>query len=199
MIKVQDLGKKYPSMWVFQSISFEATQGEIVSIVGPNGSGKSTLLKIIAGLTSPTKGKVLRPKGELNLTIGYYGLDVQLYSNLSAAEHLRYAAKLRGVPSKEELLLERVGLSSSADICTESFSTGMKVRLKLALAIQAKPKLLLLDEPEVSLDAAGRALLVNIVEEQRKHGVILWATNDLSFIKDHTYKVVLNESSSGYF
>jgi ABC-type multidrug transport system ATPase subunit len=84
---------------------------------------------------------------------------------------------MRGLP-RNEGLLERVGLADKADEPTGNYSTGMRVRLKLALALQGKPLALLLDEPGAGLDESGRALLDEIVAEQRGRGVVIIATND---------------------
>lgn len=193
ILKVENLGKKFHSKWVFRKVCFESRPGDVVSILGPNGSGKSTLLKLIAGLMAPTEGKINRPDQNFNRSIGYSGLDLQLYPHLTAYEHLRLGAKLRGIESNVDSLLEKISLYSFAHTLVQTFSSGMKARLKLALAIQAKPKLLLLDEPEVSLDSKGSDLLSQIVDEQKKEGIILWATNDLSVTKEHTDKITLYE------
>ncbi len=193
MLKVENLGQKFHSRWVFRKISFESRVGEVISILGPNGSGKSTLLKLIAGLMTPTEGKVHWPDQNFNRSIGYSGLDLQLYPYLTADEHLKLGAKLRRIESNTDFLLEKTGLTFLKGKTVQSFSSGMKARLKLALAIQAKPKLLLLDEPEVSLDVKGSEILRQIVEDQKKEGLILWATNDLAMTKEHTDKITLYE------
>ena len=76
--------------------------------------------------------------------------------------------------------MDRVGLAHAARLRASQLSTGMKSRLKLALAVQAEPLVLLLDEPGAALDEAGKALLDSVVREQASRGVVVFATNDPS-------------------
>jgi len=147
-------------------------------VAGANGSGKSTMLKIIAGLLPSSEGKVTLPEGDARHTLGYSGLDLNVYPFLTAIEHVRMARDFRGTGENPDELLNRVGLTRAANQRAGEFSTGMRARLKLAIAVQAKPQVLLLDEPSASLDEAGRELVENIVNQQRQRGVCLIATND---------------------
>jgi ABC-type multidrug transport system ATPase subunit len=105
-------------------------------------------------------------------------LEMALYPALTLREHLRLAAKLRGCPSREDELLERIGLAHAANLAAAKVSTGMKGRLKLALAIQPDPRILILDEPGAGMDDAGKDLVQRICAEQRERGVLVLATND---------------------
>lgn len=147
-------------------------------MVGANGSGKSTLLRTLAGLLRPSEGEVTLPDGDARRTLGYGSVESQLYPHLTAAEHLQLGGDLRGIAPNIEALLAEVGLQSAADRFTGQFSTGMRARLKLALAIQAAPPILFLDEPGAGLDAGGRALVARLAVAQRERGVLILATND---------------------
>lgn len=178
MLLVDNLGKRYGGRWVFRSLSFQLGTGDRLLVTGRNGSGKSTLLRTLAGLLSPSAGRVELPAGDSRLTVGLSALEQALYPQLTVAEHLRFAAKLRGCEAREDELLEQVGLGYARDVPASQLSTGMKGRLKLALASQARPKLLLLDEPGAGLDEAGRALVERIASEQAERGCLILATND---------------------
>lgn len=178
MLKAEGVGKRYGSRWLFRRLEFDLRAGDSLLVTGPNGSGKSTLLKGICGLVSLSEGKVQLPEGDPRLSLGYSSLDLALYPLLTAAEHLELSAKLRGCVARTAALLNRVGLTAPANQRTAEFSTGMRARLKLALAIQAEPQVLLLDEPGASLDEHGRALVDAIVAEQMQRGACVIASND---------------------
>jgi len=173
MLVTERLGRRFGSRWLFRNVAFELGPGQVLAVTGSNGSGKSTLLRVLAGLMTPSEGKVVRPE-----SIGYASLDLALYPALSAEEHLRFSAELQECEPRAKELLERVGLTNAGELPAGRFSTGMRLRLKLALAVQTRPTLLLLDEPTASLDAAGRDLVDGIVREHMQHGPVVVATND---------------------
>jgi ABC-type multidrug transport system ATPase subunit len=177
VLEVENLGKRYGSRWILRDLSFSIGVGDRLAVIGENGSGKSTLLKIVAGLLAPSKGTA-KFQGDPRTTLGYSALEQSLYPQLSVAEHLKMAADLRGCPARDEELLEIVGLGYAADKKASELSTGMKARLKMALATQARPSILILDEPSASLDEHGRELVNRIADEQSRRGCLLFATND---------------------
>ncbi len=177
MLRVEQLGKRYGARWVFRQLSFSLEEGDALIVVGANGSGKSTLLKIISGLISPSEGSIKRIEGDARTVLGLSALDMQVYAQLSVGEHLEIAAKLRGIEN-DEGLLTRVGLAERKGQMARELSSGMRARLKLALAIQAEPNILLLDEPGAGLDEKGRTLLTEICAAQRERGCLIVATND---------------------
>lgn len=172
MIRCRELGKRYGSRWAIRRVELELSQGECLLVTGANGSGKTTLLRLLASLEAPTEGEV-----EVSGSVGFTSPDLALYPNLSAREHLRFAAKLRRIEAQEQPLLERVGLCDDGDKPTGAFSTGMRSRLRLALAIQHQPSVLLLDEPMATLDEDGREVVCQVIEEQRRRGCVVIATN----------------------
>lgn len=177
-MRVEGVGKRYGRRWPIRDISFELEKGQRLAILGHNGSGKSTLLRIMAGLLSPTEGKVVPPDGDPRLILGYAALEMALYAPLTVGEHLRLAAQLRGCDAREDELLQLIGLGYARDLPASGLSTGMKARLKLAMAVQARPTVLLLDEPGAALDESGRELVSQLAEEQTTRGALVVATND---------------------
>ena len=175
---VSGLGRRFGSRWIFRRIEFELAQGDALCVLGANGSGKSTLLRILAGLMSPTEGSVDPKPCDSRATIGYASLDLALYQQLTAREHLELAARLRGLPSARAELLDTVGLGDVDGKPTGQFSSGMRARLKIALAIQHEPPVLLLDEPSAPLDESGREIVSRIVDEQKERGAVVIATNE---------------------
>ena len=185
-LRLANLSKSFDGTKVLDSVSLRVEQGTVLSISGRNGSGKTTLLRIIAGLLRPSGGSVECGEGDeppwqparLRRELGYVSPDLALYESLSARENLDFFARVRGCTRDPNELLDYVGLGGRGDEPIGSFSSGMRQRLKLAFALQASPRVLLLDEPGVTLDEAGKELVVRAVAEQRPRGVVLLASND---------------------
>ncbi|MGI8923580.1 MAG: ABC transporter ATP-binding protein [Fimbriimonadales bacterium] len=172
MVFAHELGKRFGARWVFRRLEFCVAQGECLLVTGVNGSGKSTLLRVLVGLETPSEGQM----ESSGFRIGYTAPDLRLYPSLNGAEHMELAAKLRGSDTRVDLL-EEVGLPGAVGP-TSSYSTGMRARLKLALALQASPDLLILDEPGAGLDESGRSLLDGVIQAQKGRGAVIVATND---------------------
>lgn len=178
MLSVDALAKRFAERWVFRGIGFELNQGDGLVVLGRNGAGKSTLLKILGGLATPSEGRISFPEGDRRQTIGLAALDMSAYAHLTVAEHLEFTAIMRGCPPNTGSLLERFGLQDRKDQPAHELSTGMRSRLKLAIAVQAEPLVLLLDEPGAAMDSAGKEIVEQLCAEQRKRGVLVVATND---------------------
>ncbi|MEQ1821302.1 MAG: ABC transporter ATP-binding protein [Fimbriimonadaceae bacterium] len=173
MLSAHTLGKRYGDRWIFRGVSFELELGQCLVVSGNNGSGKSTLVKCLTGLILPSEGTVSSIR-----SIGYAAIELQPYANLTAREHLELFSKMKGCAPAVTSLLEKVGLQEATDVAAGQMSTGMKARLKLALALQGEPETLILDEPGASLDEGGRELLDQICIEQKQRGTLIIATND---------------------
>ena len=185
LISAQGLGRRFGEQWIFRGIDVSLDAGQVLCVVGSNGSGKSTLLRVLSGLLSPSEGQLHR-----ETAIGYSALDLALWPHLTALEHLHLAADLRGLPL-DEGALERVGIEKAANKLVGTFSTGMRSRLKLALATQHAPQVLILDEPTASLDEVGRALLERTINQQRERGALVIATNDETDRRHATHELAL--------
>jgi heme exporter protein A len=178
VLAAENLGKRFGSREVFRGITFKLSAGDGLVVRGPNGSGKSTLLRIVAGLLSPSEGSVHLPPGDLRTRLGLSSVELATYPHLTVREHLELAGELRGCESRAEDLTGFMGLSDCLGQLASELSTGLRNRLKLALAVQARPAVLLLDEPGASLDEEGRRLVEHICADQRSRGVLIVATND---------------------
>ena len=141
-------------------VSLHIQEGEVYGLLGPNGAGKSTTLKMICGMLRPTSGEMLfggRPWRRDDLyAIGSLIEEAPLYPNLTARENLRVRTTLLGLPEgRIDEALEAVGLTDTGRKRAGRFSMGMRQRLGLALALLARPRLLVLDEPTNGLDPIG--------------------------------------------
>jgi ABC-type multidrug transport system ATPase subunit len=190
-VVLDNVGKKFGREWIFRRVGLGLEPGTRLVILGGNGSGKSTLLQIIAGYITPNEGKVyFEDKGELipaeaqHRHVSLASPYLQLPEDLTGIEIVNHLARFKpfvfeGDPAK---VIEQAGLWHAKDKLLKQYSSGMKQRLKLALAILAKSDLLLLDEPASNLDAeaiqwyrqmidvfgAGRTIVVcsNAVKEE---------------------------------
>ncbi|MBS1727320.1 MAG: ABC transporter ATP-binding protein [Armatimonadetes bacterium] len=178
MVEAKNLGKRYGKRWIFHSLDFSLVPGDCLIVTGRNGIGKSTLLKVLSGLERPNKGSVDLAIEDYRVDLAYCALDQAVFANLTVAEHLELAADIRGIDSRCDELIGLTGLTEHRDVQSQHLSSGLRSRLKIALAIQPNPKILLWDEPGVALDEAGKSLIEQIVEEQKQRGVVVIATND---------------------
>jgi heme exporter protein A len=189
-LRLDNVTKRFGHRRVLEGVCAEVRPGEALVVTGHNGSGKSTLLALIAGLQRPDDGEVtLQVDGQaLSLEarrreVGYVAPDLTLYPELSARENLEFFARVRGEAWSDrqaEAVLARVGLAGRGGDLVGTFSSGMRVRMKYAVALQTSPRFLLLDEPTAMLDAHGAELVENLIAEQRRRGVLVLATNDPS-------------------
>jgi ABC-type multidrug transport system ATPase subunit len=191
LLRASGLGKRFWSNWVFRNLDFELQRDQGLIIVGRNGSGKSTLLKCLAGLLTPTEGAVQTASLREGTDVAMSALDQSVYPQLSIREHLDLFGQLRGCDSRADELLEKNGLAAFAGRLAYQLSTGMRNRLKLALAIQSNPWLLLLDEPGAALDEKGKTLVESICREQLQRGALVVATNDPSERRLGTHELEL--------
>jgi heme exporter protein A len=165
-LRLTDVSRTFGRRRALNRVSLTAQAGTITALLGHNGAGKSTLLSIAATLISPTSGSVrygdLDAAGggaALRARIGMLGHDLYLYGELTAAENLRFFARvynLDAIERRVDAALERAGLSARRDDIVSGFSRGMRQRLALERALIHEPRLLLLDEPFTGLDRRGQ-------------------------------------------
>ncbi len=193
VLAAEGVGKRLGGRWLFRGVSFSLPPGDALVVTGANGSGKSTLLRTLAGLVHPTEGRVRLPEGDPRRTLGMAAVEAGLYPTLTPAEHLQFTAQARGCEPRVDEMLAQVGLASAAGVLAAKLSTGMRARLRLAIALQARPAVLLLDEPGAGLDEQGRELVEEIVREQRGRGALVLATNDPAERRLATHELRLGE------
>ncbi|MEM9996621.1 MAG: ABC transporter ATP-binding protein [Bacteroidota bacterium] len=186
-LRADTLAMRYGRRVLFRGLSFEARGGDTLAITGTNGSGKSTLLRLLVGVATPVRGTITlsvdgveTPAAQRPRVVGLAGPYLGLYDGFSAHETLAFIAQARGLSMNGIApLLDRVGLGDRAKDRVGTFSSGMQQRLRLATALLATPPVLLLDEPGATLDAAGRALVRDLITEQQAAGtLVVVATND---------------------
>ena len=175
-------------------VSAQLESPGLIWLTGSNGSGKSTLLRLIAGLQRPVEGTVSWASGSSPISPATLrrertlsSPDIHLYAELSLEENVEFVARMRGLtdPSGHaRRALAEAGLEDRAGDYPSELSTGMRQRLKLALAWMAAPALLLLDEPTSNLDAVGREWVWQNVRRHAATSLCVVATNETIEMKD---------------
>ncbi len=187
-LTAQGLTAGYGARLVIRDLHFSLRRGEVLVISGANGSGQSTLVRLLCGLQRPLEGQVIYeyagqrcdPRDARHL-LGWVAPDLALYRELSAVENLRFFARVRNLALDDAAitqLLAEVGLHGRGADMVAAYSSGMQQRLRYAYALLHQPPVLLLDEPTVTLDQLGVAVVDAIIEQQRRQGIVVIATND---------------------
>jgi heme ABC exporter ATP-binding subunit CcmA len=189
-VETRDLARLFRRSPALAGVTLRVEAGRAIAVLGPNGAGKTTLLRILATALRPSFGMaavdgidVAEQPEEIRPRVAFLPHATGLYDDLSAAENLRFAAQLMGLPRPDRAgrvgaALDRVGLTADRDIRVSAFSAGMRRRLALGRLLLGHPRLLLLDEPYAALDAPGMALVDALLDEWRAAGAtVLVATH----------------------
>ena len=177
-------------------------------LLGPNGAGKSTLLRILLGFLNPAQGEgrvlgydIRKDQFLIRRSVGYMPEDDCLIPGMDAVTFTSYFGELSGMPRQEAMkrahdVLFYVGLGESRYRLLETYSAGMKQRLKLAQALVHDPKLLFLDEPTSNLDPQGRTEILDLIKDisSKKNIQVLVSSHILTDIEDTcSHVVILNK------
>jgi ABC-2 type transport system ATP-binding protein len=185
-IRMVDLVKEFRSgFWMRKTrgitgITLTVNPGESFGFVGPNGAGKTTTIKVLAGLHDATSGVseimgISTHQPNARFELGFLPERPYFYSHLTAMEVLRFYGKLFEIPKKELTnrigeLLERTNMERFVNVPLGKYSKGMLQRIGLCQTLLHDPTLLILDEPMSGLDPVGRALVRDIITEEKSRG-----------------------------
>lgn len=188
-VTVKNLTKKYGELCAVDNLSFEVETNEIFGLLGPNGAGKSTTLNVLTTLSDLDKGEVeiggreiRRDRMRVKQLIGMVPQDIAVYEHLSALENVKFFASLYGLRGKRlsnaaREALEFVGLSDRQSMKPKQMSGGMRRRLNIACGIAHEPKLIVMDEPTVGVDAQSREHILNSIRTLRDRGATVIYTS----------------------
>jgi len=197
---------------ILRGIDFDIQRGEFVAIVGPSGSGKSTLLGLLAGLDTPTSGRIILDGDDITgldedrmaqlrgRKIGFVFQSYHLLPTLTAEENVLLPFELTGGgdsdgPKRARMLLERVGLADRRDHYPVQLSGGEQQRVALARACMVRPPILLADEPTGNLDSEnGRHILELLIGlNQREGTTLVLVTHDPALSGQATRRIELRD------
>lgn len=183
-IILQNAGKRFNRDWIFRKTNLTFESGSSHAITGPNGSGKSTLLQLIAGAIVPNEGKAVcikdngQESSEWHDEVSIAAPYLDLIEELTADEHIDFHRTFKKINKPNRDILAEAGLSTAAAKEIRYFSSGMKQRLKLALAFFSDTDLLLLDEPQTNLDEEGIALYQKWISGCKPDRIIIVSSNE---------------------
>src|ERR1700712_3057411 len=173
-ITLQNIGRRFNRDWIFRNIDYTFTSGETYAILGPNGAGKSTLLQVLNGSLAPSVGDIQFSADDksieidtvfkqLSLAAPYLELIEEFTMGEMTDFHFKFKAYRPGMD--KEAVISLLNLEGGRNKLIKYFSSGMKQRLKLALAFCSDTPMLMLDEPTSNLDSQGVDWYLNLVQQ----------------------------------
>jgi ABC-2 type transport system ATP-binding protein len=195
-IVVEDYHKHYGDVVAVAGITFSVAPGEVLGLVGPNGAGKTTTLRALAGILTPTRGRLTIAGHDLQTdpvaakaALAYVPDDPRLFDQLTVWEHFRFIAgayRLDGdwQPLAEDLLA-RFELGEKRGALASDLSRGMRQKLAIACGYLHRPRAILLDEPLTGLDPRGIRTMKDTIREHAAAGAaVIVSSHLLSLVED---------------
>ena len=190
LVAVEGVDKHFADRHALDEVSFDVAAGQITGLLGPNGAGKTTLLRILTTILRADSGditvngiSVAADPAAVRAQLGVCPQDLAIYEDLTGRENVAFFGRLAGLSRRRarvsaDAQLDMVGLADRADDRAGTYSGGMKRRLNIAVALVAKPALLLLDEPTVGVDPQSRNRIFEVVAALRDEGMtIIYTTH----------------------
>lgn len=197
-ISLENIAKKYKNEWIFKNLNLEINSNEPIAIIGPNGSGKSTLMQVMAGIIPHNKGHIsyfssqnqkIEPEN-IYYQIAFVAPYLELIEEFTLTEavdfHTEFKPFINGLSKND--FLEEINLKSHKDKSIKNFSSGMKQKLKLALAFKDNSEILFLDEPTANLDLNTQDWYLENVQKILDSKIVIVSSNEpkeYSFCKNH--------------
>ncbi|MDR0875141.1 MAG: ABC transporter ATP-binding protein [Clostridiales Family XIII bacterium] len=204
IVRVEKLTKRYGDLIAVDGLSFEVREGEIFGFLGPNGAGKTTTLNIITTLADFDQGRVtiagydlVRDAREIKALIGLVPQEIAVYRELTAQENVSFFASLYGLKGRELKdavgdALAFVGLADAAKKRAGKMSGGMLRRLNIACGIAHQPKLIVMDEPTVGVDARSRDHIMSSIRVLRERGAtIIYTSHYMPEVQDIADRIAI--------
>lgn len=202
MIVVDAFTKLYGDLVAVENLSFEVGPSEVLGLVGPNGAGKTTTLRALAGIITPTRGRIAIAGHELatqpvaaKRRLAFIPDEPQLFEYLTVEEHLRFVARMYGVAdgaTRIPLLLQELELTEKQRALPTELSRGMRQKLAIACGLLHDPAALILDEPLTGLDPAGmRRMRETIVARARAGAAVILSSHLLHLVEELCTKLLV--------
>jgi ABC-type polysaccharide/polyol phosphate transport system ATPase subunit len=184
--------QKKEEYWALKDVNLKIFKGEKVALYGPNGVGKTTLLKIVAGISSPTSGKV-KTKGKI---VSLISLDAGFHPDLTGQENIFLNGLVIGMPKAEieakfKQIIDFAGIGDFITAPLYTYSSGMRLRLGFSIAIHAQPDILLLDEIISMGDESFRRKTSNLMKKMFDNGAtLLLVSHQLQYLKANCNRLI---------
>jgi ABC-2 type transport system ATP-binding protein len=200
-VETDQLTKRYGDNVALAPLGLDIPDGQRVSLIGHNGSGKTTLIRMLAGMLEPSGGSALvgdhrAGSTEARAALSYLSDQPVFYDDLSVWQHLEYIARLHRTEDWHDhavWLLDTLGLTERGDDLPATFSRGLKQKASIAMAFVRPFDVMLIDEPFVGLDRAGRAALLDLLAWAHDDGAALVvATHELSSVRSSERLIALS-------
>lgn len=184
-IALENVGKKFKREWILKDYSGSFSVNQSIAVTGPNGSGKSTFLKIISGFLTPTKGSISYANNNTKIGdndiykhVAYAAPYIDVFEEYNLKELFDFYTKfksLKGISFQDFVSI--IELPKVKDKTLKNFSSGMRQRVKLGLAILSETDILLLDEPTSNLDKNAIKWYQDLVTTNIKDRIVFVASN----------------------
>ncbi|KOY84874.1 ABC transporter ATP-binding protein [bacterium 336/3] len=185
-ICAENLGKKFHYEWIFRNFSFKFQFGKSYAIVGNNGSGKSTLLQLLSGIIPVSEGKIIYQKNDKNIDsenfyryIAWVSPYLELIEEMTLIEIVQFHQQFQNLEKNTEMFIKALRLEKATHKYIKNFSSGMKQRVKLGLAMYSETPVLFLDEPTSNLDEENINWYKQEISKQLSKKLIIVASNQV--------------------
>lgn len=189
IVEIKNLIKRYNDVLAVDNVSFSIKEGEIFGLLGPNGAGKTTTINALLGLIGFDSGEIKifgkslkESEKEIKRNIGIVPQDIALYEDLTVLENIKFFGGLYGLKKDElnraiEETLQFTELTDKKNMIVKKLSGGIKRRVNIACGIVHKPKLIVMDEPTVGIDAQSRNHILNSIKKLNEMGATVIYTS----------------------
>jgi branched-chain amino acid transport system ATP-binding protein len=213
LLEIDSVGRNYGGVHAVQGVSFDVSPGEWIGVIGPNGAGKSTLFNILGGQVAPSAGHVRFNGGDITDLPAHRRFAAgisrsfqisSLFPELTVREHLTLACRRRNrwnlvrgwrgdgaVNARVDRLLDEWELGNRDALLPAAMSYGEQRRLELAIAVSSRPKLLLLDEPNVGLTAPECDDLRDRVSELGADTAVIFVAHDMDMVMGWSHRILV--------
>jgi len=200
-IILKNVGKKFVYDWVFRKIDFKLNNNEIYAIIGPNGSGKSTFLQVLSGMQPSTEGEIIYKEKDKIITsdkifkyVTIAAPYLELIEEMTLTELLNFHLQFKNFSSNISVsdFIDIIRLPKAKNKTINFFSSGMKQRLKLGLALYSDCPFLILDEPSSNLDKEGFEWYKEEIIKNSFNRLVLIASNqaqEYDFLTENIIKI----------
>ena len=202
-IEVDDYHQIYGETVAVQGVTFRVEPGEVLGLIGPNGAGKTTTLRALAGILTPTRGRIAIDGHDMSTdpveakkALCYVPDDPKLFDTLTVFEHFRFiAAAYRldaGWPERADKLIEQFELTEKKGALASELSRGMRQKVAIGCGFLHDPSAILLDEPLTGLDPRGIRTMKQTVQERAARGAaVMVSSHLLSLVEDICTSVLM--------